>query len=84
VLYTMTKPRMAYQLLGLEIGSDLLGPFGKGRGGPGGWWIVDVRMDDGATALSLTAKGKHPEAAELLRRRGARADHRPHRVTDSR
>jgi Uma2 family endonuclease len=40
VLYTMTKPRMRHQLLGLEIGSDLLGPFGKGRGGPGGWWIV--------------------------------------------
>jgi hypothetical protein len=31
VLYTMTKPRMPHQLIGLEIGSDLLGPFGKGR-----------------------------------------------------
>jgi Uma2 family endonuclease len=40
VLYTMTKPRMRHQLTGLEIGSSLLGPFGKGRGGPGGWWIV--------------------------------------------
>jgi Uma2 family endonuclease len=40
MLYTMTKPRMRHQLIGLEIGSDLLDPFGKGRGGPGGWWIV--------------------------------------------
>jgi Uma2 family endonuclease len=36
----MTKPRMPHQLIGLEIASDLLGPFGKGREGPGGWWIV--------------------------------------------
>ena len=40
VLYTMTKPRMRHQIIGLEIGSDLLDPFAKGRGGPGGWWIV--------------------------------------------
>jgi Uma2 family endonuclease len=40
VLYTMTKPRARHQLIGLEIGSNLLGPFGKGRGGPGGWWII--------------------------------------------
>jgi ankyrin repeat protein len=32
---------------------------------------IDARMNDGATALSLAAHGKHPEAAELLRRRGA-------------
>jgi ankyrin repeat protein len=32
---------------------------------------IDARMDDGATALSLAVKGKHLEAAELLRRRGA-------------
>jgi Uma2 family endonuclease len=40
VLYTMTKPRARHQLTGLEIGSGLLGPFGHGLGGPGGWWIV--------------------------------------------
>lgn len=29
---------------------DVLGPFGRGRGGPGGWWIVpktDVRLPSG-------------------------------------
>jgi ankyrin repeat protein len=33
---------------------------------------IDARLDSGATALSLTLQGKHQEAAELLRRRGAR------------
>ena len=23
------------------LGGELTGPFGKGRGGPGGWWIID-------------------------------------------
>jgi Uma2 family endonuclease len=40
VLYTMTKPRMRHQHLAGEIHGDLRNPFGKGRGGPGGWWIV--------------------------------------------
>jgi len=28
---------MAGSVLGIELG----GPFHKGRGGPGGWWIYD-------------------------------------------
>lgn len=32
---------------------------------------IDARLNSGATALSLAVQGKHPEAAELLRRRGA-------------
>lgn len=40
VLYTMTRPRGRHQRTGLAIGRDLLGPFDKGQGGPGGWWIV--------------------------------------------
>jgi Uma2 family endonuclease len=40
VLYTMTKPRARHQLMALAIGSDLRSPFGLGRGGPGGWWII--------------------------------------------
>jgi hypothetical protein len=35
VLYTMTKPRMPHQLLGLEIGSDLPGPSGNSVPSPG-------------------------------------------------
>jgi Uma2 family endonuclease len=40
VLYTMTKPRARHQHTSLGIGADLRSPFGLGRGGPGGWWIL--------------------------------------------
>ncbi|MBI4952798.1 MAG: Uma2 family endonuclease [Myxococcales bacterium] len=40
VLYTMTRPRGAHQSTGTAIGGDLRGPFDRGRGGPGGWWIL--------------------------------------------
>jgi Uma2 family endonuclease len=40
VLYTMTRPRGPHQTAILAIGSDLRGPFHRGRGGPGGWLIV--------------------------------------------
>jgi hypothetical protein len=38
-LHPRPRPRhaVAASLLGVEIG----GPFGLGRGGPGGWWILD-------------------------------------------
>jgi Uma2 family endonuclease len=40
VLYTMARPRPVHCSAELTIGSDLLGPFQRGRGGPGGWWIL--------------------------------------------
>jgi Uma2 family endonuclease len=40
VLYTMTRPRGLHQKVNLRIGSDLDAPFDRGRGGPGGWWIL--------------------------------------------
>ena len=40
VLYTMTRPRGPHQSVGLSVGSELRGPFDRGRGGPGGWWIL--------------------------------------------
>jgi Uma2 family endonuclease len=40
VLYTMTRPRGRHQRTGLAIGGDLRDPFDRGRGGPGGWWII--------------------------------------------
>lgn len=41
VLHTQPRPsaRHAYATSGL--GSDLIGPFQRGRGGPGGWIILD-------------------------------------------
>jgi Uma2 family endonuclease len=40
VLYTQTRPRSPHAHIELAIGSDLSGPFDRGRGGPGGWWIL--------------------------------------------
>ena len=40
VLYTMTRPRGPHQAVALDIGADLRDPFRRGRGGPGGWWIL--------------------------------------------
>jgi Uma2 family endonuclease len=40
VLYTMTRPRGPHQSTALGIGAELRDPFQRGRGGPGGWWIL--------------------------------------------
>jgi Uma2 family endonuclease len=40
VLYTMTRPRSPHQNTTLGVGSDLRDPFQRGKGGPGGWWIL--------------------------------------------
>jgi Uma2 family endonuclease len=41
VLYTQPRPRFQHQVASVNIGGDLVGPFGRGHGGgPGGWWIV--------------------------------------------
>jgi Uma2 family endonuclease len=40
VLYTMTRPRALHQRTALDVGSDLRDPFQRGRGGPGGSWIL--------------------------------------------
>ena len=40
-LYTQPRPAMPHALASSYLGDELVGPFGKGRGGPGGWWIID-------------------------------------------
>jgi len=37
------QPRLAWphSLAGSRLGADIEGPYGRGRGGPGGWWIID-------------------------------------------
>ena len=41
VLYTQPRPAMPHALASSRLGSELTGPFDRGRGGPGGWWIID-------------------------------------------
>lgn len=37
---TMPSPSVDHQLFVSAAGGDISGPFMRGRGGPGGWWIV--------------------------------------------
>lgn len=39
-IYTQPRPSGPHVFAASELGYELLGPFERGRGGPGGWWIV--------------------------------------------
>jgi Uma2 family endonuclease len=39
-LYASPRPAMPHTLLTTELASELLGPFHRGHGGPGGWRIL--------------------------------------------
>jgi Uma2 family endonuclease len=39
-LYTSPRPSVAHSIATTGLGGDLVGPFDRGRGGPGGWWIL--------------------------------------------
>jgi len=41
VLHTQPRPAMPHALAGSNLGSEINPAFQKGRGGPGGWWIID-------------------------------------------
>ena len=40
-LHTHPRPAMPHALARSALGNDLGNPFQFGRGGPGGWWIID-------------------------------------------
>ena len=40
-LYTSPRPAAKHVMVGSVLGADLLNPFQRGQGGPGGWWILD-------------------------------------------
>ena len=39
-LYVQARPASPHALAGSALGIEIGGPFGRGRGGPGGWWII--------------------------------------------
>jgi Uma2 family endonuclease len=39
-LYAFPRPAAAHADIETSVGSDLKGRFQRGRGGPGGWWIL--------------------------------------------
>ncbi|MDG4607200.1 MAG: Uma2 family endonuclease [Candidatus Contendobacter sp.] len=40
-LITQPRPAPKHSLASSSLGDELVSPFQKGRGGPGGWWILD-------------------------------------------
>ena len=40
-LYVMPRPAPRHANATSVLGGELSGPFQRGRGGPGGWWILD-------------------------------------------
>jgi len=40
-LFVSPRPSPRHALASSSLGSELVGPFQRGRGGPGGWWILD-------------------------------------------
>ena len=39
-LHLHPRPAFPHALAGSSLGDEIISPFQKGRGGPGGWWIV--------------------------------------------
>ena len=40
-LYVTPRPAPRHANASSVVGAELVGPFQRGRGGPGGWWILD-------------------------------------------
>lgn len=40
-LHLQPRPASLHGLAGSSLGMEVGGPFQRGRGGPGGWWIID-------------------------------------------
>jgi len=40
-LHATPRPAIDHQRASSILGADLANPFDRGRGGPGGWWIID-------------------------------------------
>ncbi len=40
-LHMQPRPAIPHAIATSELGGELRNPFGRGRGGPGGWWILD-------------------------------------------
>jgi len=41
-LRAQPRPSGPHALASSRLGADIEGPYGRGRGGPGGWWIIDA------------------------------------------
>jgi Uma2 family endonuclease len=60
VLHTFPRPRPRHQNAGTETSAVLRGPYQHGRGGPGGWWILN---EPGISLRELDVEEIAPDVA---------------------
>jgi Uma2 family endonuclease len=65
-LYTLPRPRPRHQVAASVLGADLNGSFQRGRGGPGGWWIL---VEPGVCFPALDVAEVVPDLAGWRRER---------------
>jgi Uma2 family endonuclease len=66
VLYTFPRPRARHQNAGTETSAVLRNPYQHGRGGPGGWWILN---EPGIALRELDVDEIAPDVAGWRRER---------------
>lgn len=66
VLYTFPRPRPRHSRAASGLGGDLVGPYDRGRGGPGGWWILD---EPGVALAALDVEEIAPDLGGWRRER---------------
>ena len=55
-LHLQPRPTARHGFAGSRLGMEVGGPFDRGRGGPGGWWIIDepeLHLDDNVLVPDL-------------------------------
>lgn len=72
-LYAFPRPRAPHQRASTRIAGDVDGPFDRGRGGPGGWWILEEPGIElpGVAEFSPDVAGWRRERMPRLPREGA-------------
>jgi Uma2 family endonuclease len=66
VLHVFPRPRPRHARAASGLGGDLIGPYDRGRGGPGGWWILD---EPGVQLAELDVDEIAPDLAGWKRER---------------
>ncbi len=71
-LYASPRPALPHANAASMVGAELSGPFHRGRGGPGGWWILtEPELHFGEDALVPDVAGWRRERVPVLPRAAA-------------
>lgn len=68
-LHLQPRPAFRHGISGSRLGMEIGGPFDRGRGGPGGWWIIDepeLHLGDDVVVPDLAGwrRERMPEAPD--------------------